>query len=117
MSALENGSTLKKRWKLGTFAVLAAVAVIAAAFVASVATAQNAASPGKATLAYFKEKGLKDIPTSGPLSWSVPGCVSGWDELHKKFGFARLVGAKFNAQWKSQILRRLSYVALAPAYS
>jgi gamma-glutamyltranspeptidase/glutathione hydrolase len=43
-------------------------------------------APGKATLAYFKEKGLKDIPTNGPLSWSVPGCVDGWDQLRQKFG-------------------------------
>ena len=43
-------------------------------------------APGKATLAYFKEKGLKEIPTTGPLSWSVPGCVDGWDELRQKFG-------------------------------
>jgi gamma-glutamyltranspeptidase/glutathione hydrolase len=43
-------------------------------------------SPYKATRAYFAEKGLKDIPTTGPLSWSVPGCVDGWAELHKKFG-------------------------------
>jgi gamma-glutamyltranspeptidase/glutathione hydrolase len=43
-------------------------------------------APGRATLAYFKEKGLKDIPTSGPLSWSVPGCVDGWDQLRQKFG-------------------------------
>ena len=43
-------------------------------------------APGKATIAYFREKGLTDIPTSGPLSWSVPGCVDGWDQLHKKFG-------------------------------
>lgn len=43
-------------------------------------------APGKATLAYFKEKGLKAIPTSGPLSWSVPGCVDGWDQLRTKFG-------------------------------
>jgi gamma-glutamyltranspeptidase / glutathione hydrolase len=43
-------------------------------------------APGKATLAYFKEKGLKDIPTAGPLSWSVPGCVDGWDQLRQKFG-------------------------------
>ena len=26
------------------------------------------------------------IPTSGPLSVSVPGCVDGWAELHKRFG-------------------------------
>src|SRR4030042_406786 len=30
--------------------------------------------------------GLKEIPTYGPLSWSVPGCVSGWDALLKKMG-------------------------------
>jgi gamma-glutamyltranspeptidase/glutathione hydrolase len=51
-------------------------------------------APGKATLAYFAEKKLKDIPTSGPLSWSVPGCVDGWDELRRKFGtksFAQLL--------------------------
>jgi len=43
-------------------------------------------SPYKATRAYFAEKSLHDIPTTGPLSWSVPGCVDGWAELHKKFG-------------------------------
>jgi gamma-glutamyltranspeptidase/glutathione hydrolase len=51
-------------------------------------------APGKATLTYFAEKKLKDIPTSGPLSWSVPGCVDGWDELRRKFGtksFAELL--------------------------
>ncbi|UCE47611.1 MAG: gamma-glutamyltransferase, partial [Phycisphaerales bacterium] len=30
--------------------------------------------------------GLKDIPVYGPLSWSVPGCVSGWAALQEKFG-------------------------------
>lgn len=34
----------------------------------------------------FAEKGLTDIPDTGPLSWSVPGCVDGWHELHGKFG-------------------------------
>ncbi|MCI0642769.1 MAG: gamma-glutamyltransferase family protein, partial [Gemmataceae bacterium] len=43
-------------------------------------------SPYKATRALFVEKGLKEIPEYGPLTWSVPGCVSGWEELHKKFG-------------------------------
>src|SRR5436190_21761545 len=43
-------------------------------------------APGRATIKYFHDKGLKDIPTSGPLSWSVPGCVDGWDELRRKFG-------------------------------
>src|SRR5215469_15202358 len=36
-------------------------------------------SPYKATRAFFAEKGLNAIPGRGPLSWSVPGCVDGWD--------------------------------------
>jgi gamma-glutamyltranspeptidase/glutathione hydrolase len=43
-------------------------------------------SPYAATRDYFAQKGHKEIPTSGPLSWSVPGCVDGWDALRKKFG-------------------------------
>ena len=43
-------------------------------------------APGKATCQFFKDKGLTDIPTSGPLSWSVPGCVDGWEELRSRFG-------------------------------
>jgi len=43
-------------------------------------------SPYKATRDFFKSQKLKEIPEYGPLSWSVPGCVSGWDELHQKFG-------------------------------
>lgn len=31
-------------------------------------------------------KGHTAIPTSGPLSWSVPGCVDGWEELRRRFG-------------------------------
>jgi gamma-glutamyltranspeptidase/glutathione hydrolase len=34
----------------------------------------------------FKEKGLEAIPTKGPLSWSVPGCVDGWEMLRERFG-------------------------------
>src|SRR5438477_11706353 len=43
-------------------------------------------SPYKATRLWFAEHKLKEIPTSGPLSWSVPGCVDGWDQLNKRFG-------------------------------
>lgn len=43
-------------------------------------------SPYKATRALFQEKDLDEIPATGPLSWSVPGCVDGWDELRRKFG-------------------------------
>ena len=43
-------------------------------------------SPRGLTLQYFKDKGLEQIPNFGPLPVSVPGCVDGWFELHKKFG-------------------------------
>lgn len=43
-------------------------------------------SPYDLTLKYFKEKGMKSIPPFGPLPITVPGCVDGWFELHKKFG-------------------------------
>ena len=35
---------------------------------------------------YFLKNGYKSIPARGPLPVSVPGCVDGWFELHKKFG-------------------------------
>jgi gamma-glutamyltranspeptidase/glutathione hydrolase len=43
-------------------------------------------SPYKATRNLFAAKGLKEIPLLGPLSWSVPGCVDGWDVLRQRFG-------------------------------
>ena len=43
-------------------------------------------SPQDITLEYFKKEGLDRIPAYGPLPVTVPGCVDGWFELHKKFG-------------------------------
>jgi gamma-glutamyltranspeptidase/glutathione hydrolase len=43
-------------------------------------------SPYKATRDVFAARKLKEIPLFGPLSWSVPGCVDGWEELRKRFG-------------------------------
>jgi gamma-glutamyltranspeptidase/glutathione hydrolase len=43
-------------------------------------------SPYRATRDFFASKRLAEIPETGPLSWSVPGCVDGWEELHKRFG-------------------------------
>mgnify|MGYP005849074773 CR=1 FL=1 len=43
-------------------------------------------SPKSLTLDYFKQNGITRIPALGPLPVSVPGCVDGWFELHKKFG-------------------------------
>ncbi len=43
-------------------------------------------SPKSLTIDYFKENGYSKIPAYGPLPVSVPGCVDGWFELHRKFG-------------------------------
>lgn len=43
-------------------------------------------SPAAATREHFSRAGLAAIPTFGPLSWSVPGCVNGWHALHQRFG-------------------------------
>jgi len=43
-------------------------------------------SPKNLTLEYFKEKNITKVPSHGPLSVTVPGCVAGWFEMHKKFG-------------------------------
>jgi gamma-glutamyltranspeptidase/glutathione hydrolase len=43
-------------------------------------------SPYRATREFFAAKGLREIPVTGPLSWSVPGCVDGWDQLARRFG-------------------------------
>jgi len=43
-------------------------------------------SPKSMTLNYFKEKGMTKIPAYGPLPVTIPGCVAGWFEMHKKFG-------------------------------
>ncbi|MBK9290416.1 MAG: gamma-glutamyltransferase [Bacteroidetes bacterium] len=43
-------------------------------------------SPMKLTYDYFRKNKIRTIPSYGPLSVSVPGCVDGWNELHKRFG-------------------------------
>ena len=43
-------------------------------------------SPYRLTREIFRETNLKQIPENGPLSWSVPGCVDGWDVLRTRFG-------------------------------
>jgi gamma-glutamyltranspeptidase/glutathione hydrolase len=43
-------------------------------------------SPYNLTRKVFAEKNLTQIPIEGPLSWSVPGCVSGWETLRARFG-------------------------------
>ncbi|HEX6998823.1 MAG TPA: gamma-glutamyltransferase [Gammaproteobacteria bacterium] len=43
-------------------------------------------SPRGLTREHFERLGLRRIPTSGPLSVSVPGAVDGWFELHARYG-------------------------------
>jgi gamma-glutamyltranspeptidase/glutathione hydrolase len=43
-------------------------------------------APELLTMDVFKEKGLSYVPLLGPLPVSVPGCVDGWFEMHKRFG-------------------------------
>ena len=43
-------------------------------------------SPKNLTLDYFKRNNMTQIPAYGPLPVSVPGCVDGWFEMHKRFG-------------------------------
>ncbi|HQU43967.1 MAG TPA: gamma-glutamyltransferase [Pirellulales bacterium] len=52
-------------------------------------------SPYQLTRDVFAKQGLDQIPDEGPLSWSVPGCVSGWNDLLARFGsrpLAELLG-------------------------
>ncbi len=43
-------------------------------------------SPFAISRELFTKKGMKYIPTFGPLAWSIPGCVDGWSELRERFG-------------------------------
>jgi gamma-glutamyltranspeptidase/glutathione hydrolase len=43
-------------------------------------------APYAATIEAYHSKGLAHIPVQGPLSWSVPGCVDGWEALRARFG-------------------------------
>lgn len=43
-------------------------------------------APYEWSLAVAQKLGLQRVPLYGPLSWSVPGCVSGWESLRARFG-------------------------------
>lgn len=43
-------------------------------------------SPRTLTLDHFRSLMLDKIPPHGPLPVTVPGCVDGWSELHRRFG-------------------------------
>ena len=43
-------------------------------------------APGGMTPEYFAARGMRTIPTHGPLSINVPGAVDGWFEALERFG-------------------------------
>jgi gamma-glutamyltranspeptidase/glutathione hydrolase len=43
-------------------------------------------SPRGLTLDEFQRRKLEYVPKYGPLPITVPGCVDGWAELHRRFG-------------------------------
>lgn len=43
-------------------------------------------APAKLTIELVTSRGLTEIPRSGPLPVTVPGCVDGWFALHERFG-------------------------------
>lgn len=42
--------------------------------------------PARLTCEVCGGLGVKEIPLEGPLSWTVPGCVDGWEALRSRFG-------------------------------
>lgn len=43
-------------------------------------------APKALTIDFLKSKGIASMPQSGIHSVTVPGCVDGWEKLHKRFG-------------------------------
>ena len=43
-------------------------------------------APKSISIDALKRKGMSQMPSYGPIPVSVPGCVDGWYELHKRFG-------------------------------
>ena len=43
-------------------------------------------APHAATIEHYAGLGFDYVPDTGPLNWSVPGCVDGWARLLERFG-------------------------------
>ena len=43
-------------------------------------------APKGLSIEYLKKQGMLHMPSSGIHTVTVPGCVAGWDKLHKRFG-------------------------------
>ncbi len=42
--------------------------------------------PQKLSMDFFRKQKIRQIPETGPLSISMPGCADAWFEMHAKFG-------------------------------
>jgi gamma-glutamyltranspeptidase / glutathione hydrolase len=51
-------------------------------------TGMNASgwAPKGLSIEYLKKQGMLRMPTNGIHTVTVPGCVAGWEKLHKRFG-------------------------------
>lgn len=43
-------------------------------------------APALATPEQYQRRDYEVIPTFGAITWSVPGCVAGWRDLHARYG-------------------------------
>jgi gamma-glutamyltranspeptidase/glutathione hydrolase len=43
-------------------------------------------APSGLTIDFLRQKGISEMPRRGIYSVTVPGCVDGWEKLHRKFG-------------------------------
>lgn len=43
-------------------------------------------APKKLTVEYLNKEGFSSMPSSGIHTVTVPGCVDGWERVHKRFG-------------------------------
>jgi len=47
-------------------------------------------SPRRLTLDAYRERGFEKIPVRDPITWTVPGCVAGWNDLLHDHGTREL---------------------------
>ncbi|UCF64732.1 MAG: gamma-glutamyltransferase [bacterium] len=90
-------------------------------------------SPYALRLDYYHSQNMKEIPSSGPLPVTVPGCVDGWFEIHERFGklgmepilqpairYAREgfpLSPVIAAAWKGEILRLREFPNIMEIYT
>src|SRR6266851_2032786 len=79
-------------------------------------------APKALSIEYLQQKGVRIMPQTGIQSVTVPGCVDGWEKLHRKFGrrpwkylFAPAISLASNGFPVSETIADLWNLALAPS--